>query len=188
MSTRPTPLRLSLPDGSLHVDFIWQDDRFAHEFELRDGSRVASVEGTADQAWPPSPPLQQLSRELIGDRHAILGVGAAGQSHWSISVEISVDDQQTSLKFDVACRSKTDPQWLGSTYRQAKNLRIEAISGSMLTSRNGMIVVQPDRPATRGNLPLGISSERRTEAISRCIFPRLTSSKVFCVRFWQAGG
>ncbi len=141
MTATTSTLRLSLPDGSLHVDFVWQQDRFVHEFVLPDGSRVASVEGTASQPWPPSPPLQQLSRELINDAYAILGVGAAGQSHWSISVEISQYGQRPALKFDVACRSAT-PQWLGSTYQLSNQLRWDVAADSTI-GENDLCVVQP---------------------------------------------
>ena len=68
MGTTAAPTRLSLPDQSLHVEFLWQDDRFWHQFVLADGLRIPSIEGDASQDWPPSPPMQQISREEITRR------------------------------------------------------------------------------------------------------------------------
>ncbi len=143
MSGTSAPIRLSLPDNSLHVEFRWRGDRFVHEFVLADGSRVGSIEGDADQVWPPSPPVQQLSRELIGQSYVIMGVGAAGRSHWSLSVEINDEAESPALKFDFACRSKSTPQWLGSSYQNADALRIVASSGSTTTACERKIAVQP---------------------------------------------
>ncbi len=71
---------------------------------------------SADEDWPASPPIQQLSLESIQDKLTLLGVGQAGKSHWSISVETSDGDSPLIL-FDIACRTKQQPLWLGSTYR-----------------------------------------------------------------------
>ena len=66
-------------------------------------------------------------------RHTALLTGAAGASHWSASVEgSSVEGSQglalegswhpiaPGLRFDVACRAKSRPDRLGSTYRLAE--------------------------------------------------------------------
>ena len=113
-------------DGrGLRVVFQRQADRCAHRIEFIDGDRafclLTSIEGTSDQPWPPSPPLQQLSIEALSPgRQAALLLGMAGKSHWSASVEC--DPATVSLVFDVACRVQQRPQQLGSCYRTDASL------------------------------------------------------------------
>jgi hypothetical protein len=95
-------------------------DRFAHAIERLQGENWApileSLEGGPDDAWPPSPPLQELHFEdrPEGRRLALL-VGRAGASHWSLSVEW--DPLGARFSFDAACRVRSAPAWLGSRYR-----------------------------------------------------------------------
>jgi hypothetical protein len=98
--------------------------RFGHSLvAVRAGvehSLLTSVEGTDQQDWPPSPPLQDFSiEEQSGadqvSRQVLLAVGMAGTSHWSASV--IADPATRSIEFDVACRAKTTPSFLGSTYQ-----------------------------------------------------------------------
>jgi len=48
----------------------------------------------------------------------LLGVGQAGKSHWSISIEPLDFEGDAAFRFDVACRTRSHPSWLGSTYRR----------------------------------------------------------------------
>ncbi len=116
----PADVELMSPDGALRVRFRWNVDRFVHTF-FHGGVAVAdSVDGDGDQPWPPSPPLQQLSLETLDGRDVILGVGAAGKSHWSVSVEPIRDDSGAAgLKFDWACRTSTPEADLGTLYKLA---------------------------------------------------------------------
>jgi len=102
--------------GVLRVEFTRTSDRYSHHiFVVRGGSAqlvLSSEEGTPEDYWPPGPPLQQLSIEDRGPLQVALGVGMAGSSHWSMSVETS----PAQLIFDVACRKREEPQWLGSKY------------------------------------------------------------------------
>jgi hypothetical protein len=99
--------------------FERHEDRIRHriEVEAADGWRslTKSVEGTADQWWPASPPLQNLHVETREGRDVVLLVGMAGRSHWSASVGISADGAE--IVFDLACRAAAEPDWLGSRYR-----------------------------------------------------------------------
>ena len=107
-------------DGTrLQVDFFWQRDRYAHRILAGVGGRelklLESVEGSDQQDWPPSPPLQQLSIEQPRPgEHVALLVGMAGKSHWSVSVEPLAG--KAGFLFDVACR-RSAPGRLASTYR-----------------------------------------------------------------------
>ena len=115
----------------LRVAFDWQTDRYAHQLiGLIDGNTIpllASIEGSANERWPASPPFQQLSiEENAGGRIAFL-VGMAGQSHWSASVQVAVD--QPRVEFDIACLTREPALHLGSVYRQ------EAAPSSVDTGR-----------------------------------------------------
>ena len=115
------PASLTVTDGdSLRVDLFWQHDRYSHRIVAvlsgREIPVIESVDGTDKDAWPPSPPLQQLSiEELAPGRQVALLVGMAGKSHWSVSIE--PQPEQRGFVFDVACRSRDVAHWLGSTYR-----------------------------------------------------------------------
>ena len=126
----PKPQSVSLVsiDGRLQVEFHWQHDRFAQTLFL-DGRQVGcSIEGDGEDPWPPSPPLQQLSCQQIDGNDVILGVGAAGRGHWSISVERADLEGVSSLKFEVACQSKDAATFLGSSYQLADAIVITASS------------------------------------------------------------
>ena len=90
---------------------------------------LESVEGTPNQNWPPSPPLQELHLESRPDgKQLALLVGMAGNSHWSMSVEF--DPAAGKALFDVACRVKREPGKLASTYRrQNSDLCVVPTSG-----------------------------------------------------------
>ncbi len=105
----------------LSVGFEQAGDRHAHWIEVGDdaagGQRwLESIEGTASESWPASPALQSLHVEERGrDIRVALLVGMAGGSHWSMSVE--ADASRGQLTFDVACRTRDVPAFLGSSYR-----------------------------------------------------------------------
>jgi hypothetical protein len=105
--------------GDLRVVFRWRGDRYGHTIErLIDGNwwpLLESIEGTADDDWPPSPVLQSLHIERRPSGPVALLVGQAGSSHWSASVEADWD--RSELVFDVACRVTRCDSQVGSTYR-----------------------------------------------------------------------
>jgi hypothetical protein len=106
----------------LRLEFIWLGDRYGHRVSRIDASGaiqplLESIEGSANDDWPPSPPLQSLTFEkLAGDRPVALLLGMAGNSHWSASMETVAD--QAALIFDLACRHAANPGHLGSRYRR----------------------------------------------------------------------
>ena len=116
-STQPAPVVLSAANSHLCVEFQWTGDRYGHRVRCGDTVLAESVEGTSDDVWPDGGPLQQLSLETIGDHDVLFGVGAAGQSHWSLSVELIDDDFGPGVKFDWACRTSGSPRFLGSRYQ-----------------------------------------------------------------------
>ncbi len=120
----------------------WQEtsDRTAHRvghIEV-EGTRVlehelaSSVEGTPSDPWPPSPPVQQTHcQQMAGMRTVWMGLGMAGRSHWSCSIEAT----GRGLEFDCACRVAGEPAWLGSTYRLADKWIVEASHSDLVALR-----------------------------------------------------
>jgi hypothetical protein len=106
----------------LRVDFLRQADRVAHRISLVADERpwplLDSCEGSPLDTWPASPALQevQCQAQPAAGRVA-LAVGMAGTSHWSLSVTAAEDPP--ALLFEVACRVRAQPSWLGSRYRAA---------------------------------------------------------------------
>jgi hypothetical protein len=119
----------------LQVDFFKLADRYGHRLSvvLRDEAGretlvplAESVEGTSDDPWPPSPPLQSLSIERLSERcTAALLVGMAGRSHWSASIEAKTEESFVGLiEFDFACRSAELPRSLSCEYRALPGVEV----------------------------------------------------------------
>jgi hypothetical protein len=146
----------------LRVRFTRERDRYAHailaiEPSGREHLLLESVEGTADDEWPSSPPLQSLSiEELAPGRRAALLVGMAGRSHWSASIEAIPG--RTALLFDIACRLNAKIAALRSTYQShadavgAPCVRIipqeASPAGSRLDRSGKQIVIVPSPAAS----------------------------------------
>lgn len=127
--------------GPWRVVSIWSEDRYATELQCHDGQVFlpcwSSHEGTSEDAWPPSPPLQQLVAEDGGGAPVLLGVGMAGTSHWSLSYSLS-SDQQT-LIMEAACRLTACPSlWLGSRFRLAPQWHLESQGEELIGMGNGL--------------------------------------------------
>ena len=107
-------------DQVLLVRFTQRPDRVSHSLFRQVGDELAllleSVEDEDLRDWPSSPPIQEYHfQQIEKERKVVFGVGMAGQSHWSMTVEPAGDP--TSMVFDIACRIQQSPQRLGSRYR-----------------------------------------------------------------------
>jgi hypothetical protein len=118
------------------------NDRTGHGVWWVDGEPhliLASLEGTPDQAWPTSPPLQEIVAETVaaGRQPSLLGVGMAGKSHWSATIE--GDGFSEAIAFDIACRTAEAPALLGSAYLLAPHWKAERIADNslLLVHENG---------------------------------------------------
>jgi hypothetical protein len=120
---------LTLSAGRTVVVFIWHADRWRHVVSVDGMPLAASMEDTTDGRdgmWPASPPLVELSTIETSTGLAILAVGLAGRSHYSASIAPHPAEPDTLL-FDIACRIKEPPAWLGSTYEMAgESVRVAA--------------------------------------------------------------
>lgn len=126
----PHAIETNAEDGKrLRCAFSSADGIFTHVVELIEGDAVtmvlSSVESHDETPWPASPPWQELHvHQLANGSPALMLVGRAGSSHWSMSVTIDGD----SLLFDVACRLRESPVFLGGTYRLSSAERLVSIS------------------------------------------------------------
>jgi hypothetical protein len=131
----PIPNRLEMPltGGTLlRVDFDRAGDRWRHRVALvlPEGSSVVSPvlllesqEGSSDEDWPASPPLQAISiEERPRKLPSALLLGMAGSSHWSAAIEQHPAEKK--LRFDIACRTTERPANLGSRYRLAPRVDV----------------------------------------------------------------
>jgi hypothetical protein len=149
-------------DGSrVCIEFRRTGDRFSHTIRRTDAAGKTTDQWCEVQAgdsddWPASPPIQELSLQRIADADVLLGVGRAGKSHWSISVETSEIDGKASLRLDIACRCPAPPQWLGSTYdvkpnaenRAPSPLTLQCEADTNAAEGQARLVIEPiDRPA-----------------------------------------
>ena len=138
-----------------HVEFTRRGDRLAHVISrLVDGlprPLLSSIEGTANDEWPPSPPLQEVHFESRPGVELALPVGMAGKSHWSISIELCAATGR--LTFDVACRVRSVPVFLGSKYAiiQPSGVGLQNEPGWKLDVEpiDGQLECQIGRSATR---------------------------------------
>lgn len=148
-----------LEGGGLRVEFARRGDRYGHVV-YRAGQPdhvgwqpvLESIEGTPDDVWPPSPPLQNIhiERRAQGVLVALL-VGMAGTSHWSASIEL--DPRARRLTFDVACRLQLPPGKLGSTYRGSlQHVAVESLlvndQRCEMVASVGSTVIQPAHTVT----------------------------------------
>lgn len=110
----------ALDDGfGLQVSFTRTRDRYSHRIAIQHAGLLLpvleSIEGSDQDRWPCSPPLQQLSFEERAAGPVALLIGMAGTSHWSVSVE--TDHRAREVVFDIACRARERPDRLASAYR-----------------------------------------------------------------------
>ena len=131
-------MSLRHPRLDLQVQFVWESDRYQHCVRLPSHELRSVIND--DASWPSTPPLQQLSIETIDGRDVALGVGSAGTSHWSVSVE----PFEVGFVFDWACRTSETPGFLGSTYRQNVAFQLDSETGSKLSVETNLFRIVPD--------------------------------------------
>lgn len=117
------------------MTFDWNGDRYFHRIESLSGNTarllLESLEGSDNDQWPSSAPLQQLSiEERPGNRQVALLVGMAGRSHWSASVTAARQDR--SLLFEMACRTNDTLARLLSSYRIRGGIQPGAVRDNQL--------------------------------------------------------
>jgi hypothetical protein len=125
------------------LEFAQVGDSIAHRVLLYSNghwqSVLESVEFNTGDHFPVSPVFQQVHRSRVesdenrGDANML--IGSAGSCHWSacivqdhVSQDASNEPQEDGAKlftFDLACRCRNQPEWLGSTYRLSPEITID---------------------------------------------------------------
>lgn len=166
----------------LEISFEQQSDRWSHAWFLVEpgGLRhriLSSVEGDAQTAFPPSPPLQQVHQQDLGGGRTVLGVGMAGRSHWSAAFA-PVAESENALLADLACLRKSLEEgspdcWLGSTYR---------LESGWWLSADG--VITDGRRSVRILLPTGRTTWQQPETGVLQLTPQQISSSTTVPSCW----
>ncbi len=84
-------------------------DRVGHSVFVQRGNDVIellrSVEGDSSDDFPPSGPMQEMVAEVasVGKDPVLMGLGSAGKSTWSCSIE--ADATIEAVAFDFACKT-----------------------------------------------------------------------------------
>ena len=114
----------ALPDRTGHSICVARADK--SWFEI-----LRSVEGDSSQDFPPSGVFQEIVLEdaSVGKLPALMGLGSAGKSTWSCSIE--ADATIEAVAFDFACKTRAS-DWLGSTYRIAEGITCQQISPQIM--------------------------------------------------------
>ena len=113
---------------------------------------VHSLEGDSDSMWPDSAPLQEVVPQDGDSGEFLAGIGRSGSGHWSVIVlpyggdgggaAFGAEDGdtrgvETGFEFDFACRVKTQPECIGSSYVAA-----ESLGDWQLTSEGGGATIE----------------------------------------------
>ena len=140
--------------NGLRVYFDWCGDRFEHRIvgyglrrfigfsRVKSANLLTSVAALSNDIWPYSPPLQELNESFIMSDdnygHVVYLLGSTTYGHWSTCVEAGdcSGDSPPSLVFDVACRARRVPIWLGSSYKINRGLRTSCDGISLDLERN----------------------------------------------------
>ena len=115
------PTAVEFASGRSRLRFWWAGDRWRHAVITPAGQWESLEECEQpgdDPNWPRSPVLTEVSLVDSAAGGAVLGVGLAGRSHFSLAVSRPPHRPDTLL-FEAACRIQDLPIWLGSTYRGA---------------------------------------------------------------------
>ena len=113
----------------LRVEFLKVGDRLTHRFVALDENGdsmvlLEAIEADLQEKWPCSPVLQELNLETVGEARQLVAmlVGKAGQAHWSVVFRPTEDVSAARLVIEVACRVKSLPAWVGSSYSLGKEV------------------------------------------------------------------
>ena len=150
----------SIENGGIVVEFFRSGDRVAHRVLLLGEVVVESVEGTPFEDWPLSPPFQEVHFEERdpGGRIALL-VGMAGRSHWSASVAAEGD----AIRWDIACRVREAPTWLGAAYQIAGTVAIAETTARVTTPAGSRLQFIGDTAWEAHDARVQLSVPRPTE-------------------------
>jgi hypothetical protein len=172
----------SLRAGDLRLTFRYERDRWRHELAVRSESGwqtiLTSIEGSPDEALPPSPSFQDLRLERIDDETGEFQLfGQAGHAVYSAAIRF--DGRSQTISFDIAARAQRDraercatslyelsPLVNASEIGIAENVLLSAGCGSLVLSASLGTVADSSAPASGADLHRTIVIGCRSEATS----------------------
>ena len=168
-----------LEAGPIRVEFERLGDRWSHTLSVQNENDwlliAASIEGSEQEPWPASPPIQELHFETHDGKPVALGVGMSGSSHWSLCV--TVDPTTQAIQFEVACRTKSIPDRLQSAYHSQLPVRTDSPSECILQSAGKSIQQITIRPAdAKSRILTDLSVPGRTTLTVQFVSPAATPS------------
>jgi|GEM_PF-3199226 len=146
---------------------LWADENGIETVVLQ------SVEGTAAEDFPASPPIQQIHIQEINGAPVMLGVGMAGRGHWSASIMLDNANPDegnvecSTLLFQYAAKFPGTSGWLGCTWSLANGITWSRKHDSpdrdsdesewfVSFANGGRLVIRP-------HLPVGCNIKRKPE-------------------------
>jgi hypothetical protein len=113
--------------AGIRAVFQRENERWGHCIELSSDSGghnlvMRSLEGQADDVWPPSPVIQQLEVDVQdGVIKSAMGIGMSGPVHWSLSCyaaphPVAKSSHEQCLIFEAACRLRGAFERVGTCY------------------------------------------------------------------------
>jgi hypothetical protein len=113
--------------AGIRAVFQRENQRWTHSIELtNDGGGhnlvMRSLEGKADDVWPPSPVIQELEVQLQENAvKSVMGLGMSGPAHWSLSCSavphpVAEWSAAECLLFEAACRVGGAFERVGTCY------------------------------------------------------------------------
>lgn len=139
MNTKPPGTdTISLETSDLNLQFSRHGDRYHLRTLIGDNLIFDTHDGSDEEAWPAAPPLQQLYQQMLPTGPAVLGVGAAGRTHWSASFSVR---EAGLIWLEYAARvSRTwhpSDEWLGTSFRLATGWSLRPEESSWHLEGNG---------------------------------------------------
>ncbi len=128
----PLPHADPSPDAPCQAAFAWRETngRFGHQICVRGSDDwievISTIEDEGTDDWPSSPPIRQTDVHAAADAPIWFGLGMAGRSHWSASIEPT----ERGIRIEFACRLSGRPGWIGVTYRIGESARVVAAEGN----------------------------------------------------------
>jgi len=188
-----TQIELLNSNGNgLFVTCDWDNDRFVHTIGVISNATqtalLRSREGLPDESWPSSPPLQQVSKQLVDQSPALLGLGMAGKSHYSTSFLLSEPSEpsepnkknELQLLVESACSINDDVRTnqageisLSSSYTLLSEIELLTSSSDTIQFRQSNAADQPiiSLEVLRGTLSHPAKAGTETDSNSLNIAP-----------------
>ena len=151
LAPMPNPQIQTSTQPQIALQFAQASDRWHHRLIIVANDEatefMSSAEGTPEEEWPPSPPLQEATLHELPEGNAILCVGMAGKSHWSAAYSIEPSVKGQHVRADLACLQKEESPSakLGCCYNVNPDWTVKKVDNRVeLAWRSLRVVLEPE--------------------------------------------